>query len=220
MKASAALNRGLLVRMTVVFAILVGANAALNVSGPGGFAVALGVSLLLNVVYVGMVAVMVNLPEKAEGVGQLWAGIRPVLAVMIWTALVFALGVAIGIFFLILPAVFLATIWSVAIQAIVAERLSVFQALKRSQELTLRNFWRVLAAIMLIVFGTLVAYALAFLVAVPLGTSLVGAVAGTFVLVLIAYPVGALVPACLYKALVTHEAAERELDRDRDRDSG
>ena len=82
--------------------------------------------------------------------------------------LVVGIGVGLGIVLLIVPGVWLGTIWGLALPALVIERTGVFGALGRSRALVRGRFWAVL--------GLLV---LAFLITL-FSAGLVGAIAGAF----------------------------------------
>jgi hypothetical protein len=82
--------------------------------------------------------------------------------------LVIGIGVGLGIVLLIVPGVWLGTIWGLALPALVIERTGVFGALGRSRALVRGRFWAVL--------GLLV---LAFLITL-FSAGLVGAIAGAF----------------------------------------
>ena len=82
--------------------------------------------------------------------------------------LVVGVGVGLGLVLLIVPGVWLGTIWGLALPVLVIERTGVFGALGRSRALVSGRFWAVL--------GLLV---LAFLVTL-FSAGLVGAIAGAF----------------------------------------
>jgi hypothetical protein len=63
----------------------------------------------------------------------------PILGLFI----VYAIGVGVGLVFLIVPGLFLATIWAVSMPALVFERLGVGEALQRSAALTQGYRWPV-----------------------------------------------------------------------------
>jgi hypothetical protein len=92
------------------------------------------------------------------------AGPAVVLGVVQW--LVIALGFAA----LIVPGLWVLTIWMVALPALIVERIGVGEALNRSTELTRGRRWRVL--------GTFIVAALAVGIPVALFNALVGRVAG------------------------------------------
>lgn len=208
MKEKSLENRPLFVRLSVTFALLVAVNSLLGLGGGAGIALSLGVSLLLQVIYIGMVSAMVDRSGPASGAGELWAVVRPVLATAVWTALVFFLSVLIGSLLIVLGLV-VATIWFVAIQAVVVERLSVFESLRRSQELVRGNFWRVFGVMLCVILFSLGAVLLASLIASPLGTGAAGVAVTSFLIALVVYPFNALAPACTYQLLAAGKTEEQ-----------
>lgn len=68
----------------------------------------------------------------------------------LWTVLLFALGVAAGLFLLVLPGLYLSIRWYFGTQSVVADGLSGVAALERSGELVRGNWWRVIVTILVI----------------------------------------------------------------------
>jgi hypothetical protein len=68
-----------------------------------------------------------------------FASLRPALSrlpAILILALLQGLGIGAGLVLLLVPGIILATIWSVAVPAMVAEQTSIMRAFRRSQELT------------------------------------------------------------------------------------
>jgi len=82
--------------------------------------------------------------------------------------LVIGFGVGLGIVLLIVPGVWLGTIWGLALPALVIERTGVFGALGRSRALVSGRFWAVLGLLVLASLVTL------------FSAGLVGAIVGGF----------------------------------------
>ncbi len=97
-------------------------------------------------------------------VGQTIRSVLPDLWSVAVASILAAIAIWIGLFLLIVPGLYLLTIWAVVMPALVIERRGVFDAFARSRQLVRGNGWQV--------FGTLV---LLFLVLI-----LVGVVFGTF----------------------------------------
>ena len=70
-------------------------------------------------------------------------GLRVILP-LIGLSIVFAVGVAIGFILLFVPGVVLLLMWAVAVPALVVERVGIFDALRRSAELTKGARWKIL----------------------------------------------------------------------------
>lgn len=92
-------------------------------------------------------------------------GLRSFLAV-IAVSILFAIALMLGIVLLIVPGIMIACAWCVAVPALVADRTSIFDAFRRSAELTRGNRWRI--------FGLLVIW----IIAVMLLSGVVGVISG------------------------------------------
>jgi hypothetical protein len=66
-------------------------------------------------------------------------------------AILVGLGMIVGFILLVVPAIFLAVIWSVAAPVLVAERRDVMESLKRSTDLTKGHRWSVFALLLIYV---------------------------------------------------------------------
>jgi hypothetical protein len=70
---------------------------------------------------------------------------------LIGLAIVSGVGIMLGMILLIVPGIILALMWSVAVPALVVERLGVFEALRRSSALTKGAKWKILGLGVIIV---------------------------------------------------------------------
>lgn len=201
MKDHAERNRPLLVRVTLLFAVLQSAAVLLELGGTTGFAISAGLSVLLGNAYRGMVTALICLPGPVENGGELWTLVRPILARLIWAGLLVTAAILLGLFILIVPGLVLLTIWSVVIPVIVAENLSLTDSLRRSAELVRGNGWRVFAFMMLLGLagGLLVLVILG--AANPLGSGIVFAVVVQFLISCLINPIITIGPAALYNQL-------------------
>jgi hypothetical protein len=87
---------------------------------------------------------------------SLSTGLRVVLP-LIGLAIVSGVGIMLGFLLLVVPGVILALMWSVAVPALVVERVGVFEALRRSYALTSGAKWKIfgLALIILVAYWLL-----------------------------------------------------------------
>ena len=112
-------------------------------------------------------------------------------------SILFGLGVGIGLILLIVPGLYLLTIWSVAAPAIVVERRGAIESFGRSHELVKGEGWTVFGAIV-VAFLVLIGFAI---IAAAVGAA-IGDVAGAIILVIIANtlsaPFAALVSSVLF----------------------
>lgn len=198
-------HRPLIVRMTVVFALLNAASNLLDIAGAAGTAISVGILLLLSVTYGGMITALLCVPGSPgpdDSAGKLWSLVTPVLARLVWVTLIIAVAVLAGLMILIVPGLILLTIFAVATQVIVVERAGAFASLGRSAELVRGNGFKVFLFMILLGLFFLLLISLTVVVTYPLlGDGVAGRVVSTFLQNLIAGPVVAIGPAALYNRL-------------------
>lgn len=129
----------------------------------GLFLVAVVVSLAVQTLYQGMVVGLVKDVQdgrRESSVGDLMRSVLPVLGPLIGASIVAALGIAGGLFLLVVPGLYLLTIWAVVAPVIVVERRPVFDALGRSRQLVRGSgwpvFWTVVVAFLIVAVVSLV----------------------------------------------------------------
>lgn len=108
-------------------------------------------SFVVAFLYQGMVVGLVrDLQDgrRDSSVRELLGSVVPVLMPLIGAGLVTAIGIVFGFILLIVPGLYLLTIWAVAAPVIVVERRGVFDALGRSRQLVRGNGWPVLGAVL------------------------------------------------------------------------
>ena len=161
--------------------------------------VAAVVSLVVGTLYAGMVVVLVD--DVRDGrldhsVGGLLGSVTPVLGALIAVSILAGLGIGLGLLLLIVPGLFLATIWAVVAPVTVLERPGVFSAFSRRRELVKGDGWQV--------FGVIVMFILIFL-AIGIAFGILGAILGDVGEVILGYagsvitaPLVALAAAVLY----------------------
>jgi hypothetical protein len=163
------------------------------------------VSIVVGILYQGMVVELVRDIQdgrRDSSVGDLMRSVAPVLGALLGAAILAGLGIVGGLILLIVPGLYLATIWSVIAPVIVVERRRVFDSFGRSRQLVEGQGWPV--------FGTIVvAYVIAAIAAIvfaqiansiadgPLLRIVFSALAST-----LTAPIGALVAAVLYYRLL------------------
>jgi hypothetical protein len=173
-------------------------------------AVALAVSTIASTLYQGTVVELVSDVQdgrRDSSVGDLLRSATPFILPLIGAGILAGLGIGIGLILLVVPGLFLATIWAVIAPVIVVERKGVFDAFGRSHELVRGNGWPVLGVIVItfvIVFvGSVVFGAIGEAISNgPLVRIVFSAIAST-----ITAPVGALVASVLYFRLLAIDPA-------------
>jgi len=81
----------------------------------------------------------------------LFRSVSPVLAPLLWTAILVGIGVFTGMLLFIIPGLWVLTQWSVAAPAVVIERLHAVDALRRSRQLVEGHGWQVFGVIVVTV---------------------------------------------------------------------
>src|SRR5690349_6694819 len=121
-------------------------------------------TLALVFLYQGMVVGLVRDVRdgrRDNSIGDLVRSALPVLMPLIGAGLLTAIGIVFGFVLLIVPGLYLLTIWAVTAPVIVVERQGVFDSLGRSRQLVRGNGWPVLGAFLAaILFGLVVNFVL------------------------------------------------------------
>jgi hypothetical protein len=178
----------------VVFAIAGIAQGLLN-DGGGVVLVFLGVvvSMVATALYTGFVVKLVE-DVRADGrrdlgVGDLFSSAQHAILPLIGNGILKGIAVAIGFVLLIVPGLFLLTIWAVTSPAIVAERSGAIDAFSRSYQLVRGQAWHVFGVILVAFLIVIVVGAIAAAIGAAIG------VAGMIVLAIIAGIATAPIPA-------------------------
>jgi hypothetical protein len=90
-------------------------------------------------------------------IGQLFARVQPRLPALIVAGLLAGLGIALGLILLIVPGLFLLTIWSLIVPTIVLEGKSAGESFGRSRELVKGHGWQVFGVIVITIGAVIVA---------------------------------------------------------------
>lgn len=159
-------------------------------------------SLVLGTFYQGMVVELVRDVQDGRldsSIGQLFASVTPVLLTLLVVAFLFGVGVAIGFVLIVIPGLFLMTIWAVTAPVVVVERSGVLDAFRRSHALVRGNGWSVFAVILVVFVGLAIVSALAAIVTSGLGD--VGSALVAWAVTALTQPLSAVTAAVLYFAL-------------------
>jgi len=163
------------------------------------------VSLTVGILYQGMVVGLVqDLRDgrRDSSAGDLMRSVLPVFWPLLGASFLTALGIGGGLILLVVPGIYLLTVWAVVAPVIVIERRRVTEALGRSRQLVRGNGWPVLGAVLV---GGLIAI-VATLGLTALGLAIVDGeiveVVFTVLAQTVAAPVAALIASVLYFRLV------------------
>lgn len=171
-------------------------------SDAGGFFAALlssAVNLAAVALYTGFVVKLVD--DVRDGrrdfsTGELFSAGSFAIVPLILNGLIRGIAVAIGLLLLIVPGLFLLTIWAVTSPAIVAERRGAFEAFGRSRELVRGEGWSVFGTI-LIAFLITAGLSIVAL-AIGSGLSAIGTIVLAILVSTLTAPIGALVSSVLF----------------------
>lgn len=110
-------------------------------------------------------------------VGETLSHIRPRLNTLAVAGILAAIGITLGLLLLIIPGLFLATIWALIVPVIVLEGSGVMESFGRSRELTRGHRWGVFGRIVVTILILIVAGAVVGLIATVLPNEIEGYVA-------------------------------------------
>jgi hypothetical protein len=155
------------------------------------------ISLVGSAIYIGFVVKLVQ--DVRDGrrdntVGDLIRSATPYIGTLILIGILFGVGVFIGLVLLIIPGLFLLTIWSVSSPAAVVENTGVIGAFGRSRELVKGEGWSVFGALIL---------TLILVIAVNLVLALVGAGIGGAAGAVVLSVIGSILVTPIYALVVS-----------------
>jgi hypothetical protein len=194
------------------FAILFWAAAALfvvpfvlafAVDSTGGTLLASLVTIVIGTFYQGMVVELVRDVQdgrRDNTLGQLFRSVTPVLITLLAVSILYGLGVGIGFALVIVPGLFLMTIWAVTAPVVVIERSDVLGAFRRSQALVRGNGWPTFAVILTAIVGVAIIRTIVQGLTSGLGDGASAVI--TWAVTSATEPISALTAAVLYYALV------------------
>ena len=128
--------------------------------------------------------------RRDHTIGSLFSSAAPFIGSLFVVGVLAGIAITIGLFLLIIPGLFLLTIWAVIVPVIVVERTGVLESFGRSRELVRDNGWKV--------FGVLVVL---FLINIVVGAILGGIVGGVADESFIGYAIANLIASVLLAPL-------------------
>lgn len=144
--------------------------------------------------------------RRDSSVADLVRAVVPVLWPLVGAGVLYGLGVFGGTLLLIVPGLYLATVWAVVPPVIVIERRPVFEAFGRSRQLVQGNGWRVFGTLVIAAVIAIAAYFLFIFVATSIADGPIMLVVFTALASTLVAPFGGLLVAILYfRLLAIHE---------------
>jgi hypothetical protein len=160
------------------------------------------IGFVASLFYQGMVVELVRDVQDGRRdatIGELFSKVAPVVLPLLAVSILATIGIAIGFILIIVPGLYLMTIWSVAIPVVVIERPGVFSSFGRSQALVKGFGWQVFGVIVVVI---LIAIVISVVVALVASGMSDGARAVLqFVLNIVTAPLQALLVSVLYFGL-------------------
>jgi hypothetical protein len=101
-------------------------------------------------------------------IGETFRHVQPRLGSLVGAGLLAGLGIAVGFILLIVPGLYLLTIWSLVIPVVVLERVPAMDSFGRSRELVRGNGWNVFGVIVMTVLILIAVSIVISLVLTPL----------------------------------------------------
>jgi len=136
--------------------------------------------------------------RRDHTVGSLFKSVAPVVGALIGAGILAGIAIGIGFILLIVPGLFLLTIWAVLAPVIVVERPGVFPAFGRSRQLVKGNGWQVFGVIVVLFLISIVATTVVQAILVAVADSFIGHFVADLIVRVLVSPLSALAAAVLY----------------------
>jgi hypothetical protein len=136
--------------------------------------------------------------RRDHSVGSLVRAVVPVLGPLIVAGILAGIAIGIGLLLLIVPGLFLLTIWAVLAPVIVIERKDAMSSFGRSRELVRGHGWQVFGVIVVLFIVQFVVTAVIQALATSVADSVVGFSVADLIVRLLVAPLSALAAAVLF----------------------
>ncbi len=164
-------------------------------------AVALAVGTIAGTIYQGTVVELVSDVQdgrRDSSAGDLIRSALPFVLPLIVAGLLAGIAIGIGMILLLVPGLFLATIWAVIAPVIVVERTGALGSFERSRELVRGNGWPVFGVIVVTFVIVIVASTVFGLIAEGISNGPIVRIVFSALASTLTAPIGALVASVLY----------------------
>lgn len=175
------------------------------------FPLTFAVSVVAATLYQGMVVGLVKDVQdgrRDSSVGDLIDATWPVVLPLIGAGLLAGIGIGIGMILLVVPGLFLLTIWAVIAPAIVVEHRGVIEAFGRSRELVRGNGWQVFGVLFVIFVIVAVVGVVLAAIAAGIADGVGGRIVANLIASTVTAPIGALAAATIYFTLLSGDGPE------------
>ena len=192
---------GVLIPLALVLFLIVAVVNGIAAESVVLLPIGLAVSVVAGTLYTGMVVTLVSDVQDGTrdySVGDLVSSARHVILPLIGAGLLAGLGIGLGILLLVIPGLFLMTIWAVIAPVIVLERVGVMRSFGRSRELVRGDGWRVFGVIVSVVIIVFVVRAILGAIAVGIDDSAVARIVFDWIGSSLTAPITAIVAAVIY----------------------
>jgi len=136
--------------------------------------------------------------RRDHSIGSLVQSVTPVLGPLIIAGILAGIGIGIGLLLLIVPGLFLLTIWAVIAPVIVIERLGAIDSFGRSRDLVRGHGWQVFSVIVVLFLLQFIITAVLNAIANSVSDSFVGYTISDLIVRVLVAPFTALAAAVLF----------------------
>ena len=136
--------------------------------------------------------------RRDHTIGSLFSAAGPVVPKLIIIGILAGIAIAIGLILLIVPGLYLITIWSVIVPVIVLERTDVFPAFGRSRQLVKGHGWQVFGVLVLLFIATFVVRLIVGAIIGGIFDSFVGFALAELIVSVLMVPLSGLAAAVIY----------------------
>jgi len=136
--------------------------------------------------------------RRDHTIGSLFRSVTPVLGTLIVVGILAGIAIGIGLLLLIVPGLFLLTIWAVVAPVIVIERAGAIESFGRSRELVRGSGWQVFGVIVVLFLLQFIVTAVIQAIANGVSDSFAGYAVADLIVRLLVGPLSALAASVIY----------------------